>query len=73
MNDEKKQLLRERLKRINEAIDAIMFGGQEYTIDNRRLRRSDLGTLLVERDRIERELAIVENDGIFTAAVFWRR
>ncbi|CAH8719722.1 hypothetical protein [Paenibacillus melissococcoides] len=50
-----------------------MFGGQEYTIDNRRLRRSDLGTLLVERDRIERELAIVENDGIFTAAVFWRR
>ncbi|BFH12323.1 hypothetical protein WJ0W_000864 [Paenibacillus melissococcoides] len=73
MNDEKKQLLRERLKRINEAIDAIMFGGQEYTIDNRRLRRADLGTLLVERDRIERELAIVENDGIFTAAVFWRR
>ncbi|MDG0871035.1 hypothetical protein L5D93_00230 [Paenibacillus thiaminolyticus] len=73
MNDEKKQLLRERLKRINEAIDAIMFGGQEYTIDNRRLRRADLGELLKERDRIERELAIVENDGIFTAAVFWRR
>ncbi|WII39186.1 hypothetical protein [Paenibacillus thiaminolyticus] len=71
--DEQKELLRERLKKINEAIDAIMFGGQEYTIDNRRLRRADLGALLKERDRIERELAIVESDGIFTAAVFWRR
>lgn len=73
MNEEKKQILRERLKRINEAIDAIMFGGQEYTIDNRRLRRADLGTLLAERDRLERQLAIIDNNGIFTAAVFWRR
>lgn len=73
MDDEKKQMLRERLKKINEAIDAVLFGGQEYNIDNRRIRRADLSELLRERDRIERELAIVENDGLFSAAVFWRR
>lgn len=73
MNDEQKEQLRERLKRINEAIDAIMFGGQEYTIDNRRLRRADLGTLLAERDRLERQIAVIDNNGIFSAAVFWRR
>ncbi|WII39689.1 hypothetical protein [Paenibacillus thiaminolyticus] len=73
MDDQQKEQLRERLKKINEAIDAIMFGGQEYTIDNRRLRRADLGTLLAERDRLERQLALIDNNGIFTAAAFWRR
>lgn len=73
MDDQQKEELRERLKKINEAIYTIMFGGQEYTIDNRRLRRADLGTLLAERDRLERQIAVIDNNGIFSAAVFWRR
>lgn len=72
MNQEEKLLkLREQLEQVNKAILAIQNGAQEYSLGTRRLRRPDLGLLYKERDRLEREIDVLENGGgIFKVAVF---
>lgn len=46
----------DRLRIINEAIYAILAGGQSYKIGTRSLTRADLATLISERDRIESQI-----------------
>lgn len=69
--EEKLNRLREQLEQLNKAILAIQNGAQEYSIGTRRLKRADLGLLYKERDRLEREIEVLENGGgIFKVAVF---
>ncbi|GIO08002.1 hypothetical protein J31TS6_40300 [Brevibacillus reuszeri] len=69
--EEKLNRLREQLEQLNKAILAIQNGAQEYSIGTRRLKRADLGVLYKERDRLEREIEVLENGGgIFKVAVF---
>lgn len=55
----------EHLKNLNEAIEAILNGAQEYRIGNRSLKRADLSILMSERQRLENQLS--SGDGIFYA------
>lgn len=69
--EEKLARLREQLEQLNKAILAIQNGAQEYSIGSRRIRKADLGLLYKERDRLEREIDVLENGGgIFKVAVF---
>lgn len=61
--------LNERLSRLENAIMAIENGAQEYQIGSRRVRKADLKTLYLERDRVERKILESQNDGI-SVAVF---
>lgn len=54
-----------QLINLNEAIDAILNGAQEYRIGNRSIKRADLGTLITERQRLENQIA--SGNGIFYA------
>lgn len=45
--------LKRRLDAVSEAINAILYGGQEYTIGSRKLKRADLKQLLEEQSRLE--------------------
>lgn len=59
----------ERLKQIDEAIQAIMTAGQEYSHEGRRVRRAELATLYRERQNLEAQIA--EESGANTGvAVF---
>ena len=55
----------EQLQNLNQAINAILNGAQEYRIGNRSLKRADLNTLIAERQRLENQMA--SGDGIFYA------
>lgn len=55
----------QRLKVINDAIYAILVGGQSYKIGSRTLTRADLNTLLSERDRLEANLTADECSVLF--------
>jgi len=69
--EEKLAKLREYLVEVVQAISAIHNGAQEYRIGSRQLRRADLALLYRERDRLEQEIAALENGGgIFKVAVF---
>lgn len=48
--------MRDRLNSIENAIDAIENGAQEYQIGTRRVKRADLKTLYEERRRLRAEL-----------------
>lgn len=61
--------LNERLSQLENAIMAIENGAQEYQIGSRRVRKADLKTLYLERDRVERKILESQNDGI-SVAVF---
>ncbi len=52
------------------AITAILGGAQEYRIGSKSVRRADLGLLFAERQRLEREIAEIENGGMFRTAYF---
>lgn len=59
----------ERLKAIENAVEAIESGAQEYQIGTRRVKRADLKTLYDERRRLRAE--INANEGYSTrVAVF---
>lgn len=61
-----------RLTQINQAIEAIERGAQEYSIGSRRLRRADLRLLYDERRYIESQIGLSEGGGV-SVAVFDRR
>lgn len=46
-----------QLKVLNDAIFAILAGGQSYKIGSRSLTRADLSELIAERDKIEKKIA----------------
>jgi conjugal transfer/entry exclusion protein len=69
--EERLEKLREQLQQVEKAIQAIQNGAQEYRIGSRMLRRPDLNLLYSERDRLEAEIAALEQgNGIFRVAVF---
>ncbi|WP_409176652.1 hypothetical protein [Brevibacillus fortis] len=69
--EERLARLREQLEQLNKAILAIQNGAQEYSIGPRRIKKADLGLLYKERDRLEREIEVLESGGgIFKVAVF---
>ena len=39
---------------INQAIDAILHGGQEYTIGNRTIKKAELSKLFEEKRKLEK-------------------
>jgi hypothetical protein len=41
------------LAEVDKALQAVMAGGQEYVIGNRRLRRADLADLLAARKQLK--------------------
>lgn len=45
------------LNEIQKAISAIYNGAQEYRIGNRSFKRPDLGLLIAEKDKIERQMS----------------
>ena len=55
-----------QLKVLNDAIYAILAGGQSYKIGSRSLTRADLGTLISERDKIEQKLDDSEASPLFS-------
>ncbi|WP_199171280.1 peptidylprolyl isomerase [Sporosarcina sp. P18a] len=68
--------LAEKLQQINDAIAAIEIGGQEYQIDNRRLRRADLSLLYQRQRELQAQLEAEQIDGSLfgnTSVVFFDR
>lgn len=55
----------EKLAVINEAIEAILYGGQSYRIGTRQLERADLSTLIAERNKLEADIASGESAALF--------
>lgn len=51
----------ERLNDINQAIQAVLLGGQSYKIGSRNLTRADLSLLRAMRDDLEAQLAADDN------------
>lgn len=59
MSDTEKQLAE-----INEAITAILAGGQSYKVGNRSLTRGDLSTLYQMKKELENNMAGDNNGGL---------
>jgi hypothetical protein len=57
----------EQLASVNSAISAIESGAQEYRIGTRLVRRGELRTLYMERERLERKLAAESGFGVTVA------
>lgn len=55
--------LQNRLISIDEAIEKIESGAQEYRIGNRTLRRADLSVLYKERRQLQYELTLAQQRG----------
>lgn len=53
----RREKLESRLEDINDAIHAVLVGGQNYRIGSRSLTRADLGKLYEMQKSIESELA----------------
>ncbi|GIO33116.1 hypothetical protein J2TS6_42570 [Paenibacillus albilobatus] len=68
--EERLAQLNSELTQVRAAITAILSGAQEYRIGSRSLRRADLGLLYTERTRLEKEIAEIENGGMFRTAYF---
>jgi hypothetical protein len=57
----------DQLAVVNQAINAILSGAQEYQIGTRRLRRANLNDLFRERNRLEAKLADESGAGVSVA------
>lgn len=55
--------LQNRLLNIDEAIEKIESGSQEYRIGTRTLRRADLSVLYKERRQLQYELTLAQQRG----------
>lgn len=55
--------LQKRLLNIDEAIEKIESGAQEYRIGTRTLRRADLSVLYKERRQLQYELTLAQQRG----------
>lgn len=53
---------REKLKVIDKAIEAVMLGGQSYTIGSRSLTRADLRQLREMKNELEASIASESSD-----------
>lgn len=65
--------IRERLARVDLAIEKIESGAQEYRVGSRVVRRGDLAALYSERRRLEKDLKraeITESGGGVYVAVY---
>lgn len=62
--------IQEQLEQINAAIAKIEMGAQEYRIGSRSVRRGDLAALYAERRRLQQELAVQSNGGMFAVAFY---
>ncbi|MGG4096196.1 hypothetical protein [Paenibacillus lautus] len=67
---ERLEQLNMELTEVRAAISAVLRGAQEYRIGSKSFRRADLGLLYEERTRLEREIADIENGGMFRAVYF---
>ena len=56
----------QRLAEVNQAIQAVMLGGQSYKIGSRSLTRADLSTLRSMRNELESMLAADEQTPLFS-------
>ncbi|MCM3129007.1 hypothetical protein ACFQ3J_08820 [Paenibacillus provencensis] len=61
--DEKLITLQEQLLNVNKAILAVQNGAQEYRIGSRSVKRADLGLLYSERNRLEKEIDMLQRGG----------
>lgn len=52
------------LEQVNQAIGAVLAGGQSYTIGSRSLTRADLSMLKAMRDDLEAQLADEDSGGL---------
>lgn len=48
---------KQRLSEVNQAIQAVLLGGQSYRLGSRSLTRADLALLKAMRDELEAQLA----------------
>lgn len=55
--------IQDQLNQINQAITAIENGAQEYSINNRKLKRANLKDLYTERAALTSQLAAEQNSG----------
>jgi len=60
---------KEQLETVNEAIYAILKGGQSYKIGSRSLTRADLGMLYKMQKQLRSELANAGNGSLFSDTV----
>ncbi len=59
----------ERLTTINEAIYAVLKGGQSYQIGTRKLERADLSQLYAMQKQAQAEMMGTANSSLFTDCV----
>ena len=57
----------QRLYEVNQAIQAVLLGGQSYKIGSRNLTRADLALLKSMRDDLEAQLAADDNPHLFAS------
>ena len=60
-----KMTIQEQLEQVNNAISAILVGGQSYKIGSRQLTRADLKQLYQIRNDLKAELAQGKSNGLF--------
>jgi len=61
---DEKLTLRERLAQVDEAIAAILCGGQSYKLGSRSLTRADLAQLRALRDDLAAQIAQEDSGGL---------
>lgn len=59
----------EQLNTVNEAVYAVLKGGQSYQIGTRKLTRADLSELLDMQRRLQARIADQENSPLFADTV----
>lgn len=58
--------VKQRLKEVNTAIQAVLLGGQSYKLGSRSLTRADLSLLRQMRDDLEAQLKTEESSPLFS-------
>ena len=56
---------KEMLEQVNDAISAVMVGGQSYKIGSRNLTRADLKELYKIRNDLQAQLSQTSSTGLF--------
>ena len=59
----------QRLAEVNQAIQAVLLGGQSYKLGTRSLTRADLALLRQMRDDLEAQLQTEENGNLLGGVV----
>lgn len=64
--------MRDELAEVNKAIRAIRSGAQSYSTPSRSLTKVSYESLLKERDKLEADIASMENGGQVLTGWRWR-